>query len=145
MKKIYKLVTLIFSILVVSSCTTDFDDINADHTNVIGFTLAVTLELPLSENSPEINFPLPYFVSNTSSSERTFQVVVVEEETGLSPESYSFEGTVVIPSNERSGQLMFNAYNINLTSEYVPLVIAFESTSDIASGKKMYIALKTND
>lgn len=145
MKKIYKLVTLIFSILVVASCTTDFDDINADHTNVIGFTLAVTLELPLSENSPEINFPLPYFVSNTSSSERTFQVVVVEEETELSPESYSFEGTVVIPANERSGQLMFNAYNINLTSEYVPLVIAFESTSDIASGKKMYIALKTND
>lgn len=145
MKKIYKLVTLIFSILVVASCTTDFDDINADHTNVVGFTLAVTLELPLSTNNPEINFPLPYFVSNTSSSERTFQVVVVEEETELSPESYSFEGTVVVPANERSGQLMFNAYNINLTSEFVPLVIAFESTSEIASGKKMYIALKTND
>ena len=145
MKKIYKLVALIFSILVVASCTTDFDDINADHTNVVGFTLAVTLELPLSTNSPEINFPLPYFVSNTSSSERTFQVVVVEEETELSPESYSFEGTVVVPANERSGQLMFNAYNINLTSEFVPLVIAFESTSEIASGKKMYIALKTND
>lgn len=133
------------AIIVVSSCSTNYDDINADHTNVIGFTIGATLELPLSANNPEINFPLTYFVSNASSSERTFQVIVVEEESELSPESYSFDATVVIPANERSGVLMFNAYNINLTNEYVPLVLAFESTSEIASGKRMNIALKTND
>ena len=145
MKKIYKIVILIMTIAVVSSCSTNYDDINANHVNVIGFTLGATLELPLSENNPEINFPLTYFVSNSSSSERTFQVVVVAEETELSPESYSFDSTVVIPANERSGELIFNAYNINLTSEYVPLVLAFESNSEIATGNKVTIALKTND
>lgn len=63
----------------------------------------------------------------------------------MSPESYSFDATVVIPANERSGQLMFNEYNINLTNEYQPLVLAFESSSEIVSGKRMSIALKTND
>ena len=141
MKKIYKIVTLILAIVVVASCTTNYDDINANHTDVIGFTLAATLELPLSENNPEINFPLPYFVSNSTSSDRTFNVVVVTEETELSPESYSFDATVVIPANERSGQMIFNAYNINLTNEYQPLVLAFESTSEITTGKKMYLSL----
>lgn len=145
MKKIYKIVTLVLVLIVVASCSTNYDDINADHTNVIGFTLAATLELPLSENNPEINFPLPYFVSNSTSSDRTFNVVVVAEETELSPESYSFDATIVIPANERSGTIIFNAYNMNLTSEYQPLVLAFESTSEITTGKKMYIALKTND
>ncbi len=145
MKKIYKIVTLIFTIIVVASCSTNYDDINADHKDVIGFTIAATLELPLSASNPEINFPLTYYVSNASSSERTFQVIVVEEESELSPESYSFDASVVIPANERSGVLVFTALNINLTNEYVPLVLAFESTSEIASGQRMNIALKTND
>jgi len=145
MKKIYKIVTLILAIAVVTSCSTNYDDINASHVNVIGFTLTVSLELPLSENNPEINFPLPYIVSNSSSSDRTFQVSIVTEETELSPDSYSFDATVVVPAGERRGELMFNAYNINLTNEFTPLVIAFDSTSDIVAGNKMYIALKTND
>ena len=145
MKKIFKIVTLIMAVIVVSSCTTDFNDINANHSDVVGFTLAVNLELPLSTNTPEINFPLPYFVSNSTSSDRTFQVVVVAEETEVSPESYSFEATVVVPANERSGQFIFTAYNINLTNEFAPLTLAFESTPELASGKKMYIFLKTND
>lgn len=145
MKNINKIFAVLIAVLFVTSCSTDFDEINPNHTNVVGFTLSVTLELPLSENNPEINFPLPYFVSNSSPNERTFQVIVVQEETELSPESYSFEASVVVPANERSGQLMFNAYNINLTNEYQPLVLAFESSSEIASGNRMSIALKTND
>tara|TARA_R110000787_G_scaffold81036_2_gene175904 strand:+ start:63280 stop:63717 length:438 start_codon:yes stop_codon:yes gene_type:complete len=145
MKNLNKIFAVLIAVLFVTSCSTDFDEINSNHTNVIGFTLSATLELPLSENNPEINFPLPYFVSNSSTSERTFQVSVVEEESGLSPDSYSFDATVVVPANERSGQLVFNAYNINLTNEYTPLVLAFDSTSEIATGNKMYIALRTND
>ena len=99
----------------------------------------------MSQNNPEINFPLSYFVSTSSSEERTFNVVVVEEESELSSESYSFDASVVVPANERSGILVFSAYNINLTNEYRPLVLEFESSSAVTSGNRMNIALKTND
>ena len=143
MKKTHILFTLFFASLMVLSCSTNYNDINSDHTEIIGFTLSATLELPLSESTPEINFPLPYFVSSVSSSERTFKVVVVESE--LSEESYSFDANVVIPANERSGTIIFTALNISLTNEYQPLVLAFEPTSEISSGSQMNIALKTND
>ena len=113
MKKTHILFTLFFASLMVLSCSTNYNDINSDHTEIIGFTLSSTLELPLSESTPEINFPLPYFVSSVSSSERTFKVVVVESE--LSEESYSFDANVVIPANERSGTIIFTALNISFT------------------------------
>ncbi len=145
MKKIHKIITLFLVTIMVASCSTNYDDINNNHSDVVGFSLAVDLELPLSENNPEINFPLPYFVSNATSSDRTFNVVIIDEETELGPESYSFDATIIIPANEREGQLIFTAYNINLTNEYQSLVLAFEGTDDIASGKRMNIFLKTND
>ena len=143
MKKTHILFTLFFASLMVLSCSTNYNDINSDHTEIIGFTLSSTLELPLSESTPEINFPLPYFVSSVSSSERTFKVVVVESE--LSEESYSFDANVVIPANERSGTIIFTALNISLTNEYKPLVLGFEATPEISTGTQMNIALKTND
>ena len=143
MKKTHILFTLFFASLMVLSCSTNYNDINSDHTEIIGFTLSATLELPLSESTPEINFPLPYFVSSVSSSERTFKVVVVESE--LSEESYSFDANVVIPANERSGTIIFTALNISLTNEYKPLVLGFEATPEISTGTQMNIALKTND
>ena len=145
MKNRYIIYTLFLATLLVTSCSTSFNDIDSDHSSIIGFTLSANLELPLSESTPEINFPLPYFVSDVSSSDRTFHVIVVAEETELSEESYSFDAAVVIPANERSGILIFTALNISLTEEYTPLVLAFEETSEAISGNKMHIFLKTND
>ena len=125
MKNITKLVTILAVLMFVTSCSTNYDDINSIRNDTIGFTISATLELPLSQNNPEINFPLSYFVSTSSSEERTFNVVVVEEESELSSESYSFDASVVVHANERYGILVFSAYNINLTNEYRPLVLEF--------------------
>lgn len=144
MKKIDKIISL-FIVAILVSCSISYNDINESHSDVIGFSLAVDLELSLSKNNPEINFPLPYFVSNATSLDRTFKVVVIESETELGSESYAFEGTVTIPANEREGQMIFTAYNIDLISEFQTLVLAFESTSEIASGNRMNVFLKTND
>ena len=116
MKNITKLVTILAVLMFVTSCSTNYDDINSIRNDTIGFTISATLELPLSQNNPEINFPLSYFVSTSSSEERTFNVVVVEDESDLPSESYSFDASVVVPANERSGILVFSAYNINLTN-----------------------------
>jgi hypothetical protein len=145
MKNITKLITLLAVLMFVTSCSTNYDDFNSVRNDTIGFTISATLELPLSQNTPEINFPLSYFVSTSSSEERTFNVVVVEEDSDLPPESYSFDASVVVPANERSGVLVFSAYNINLTNEYRPLVLEFESSAAVTSGNRMNIALKTND
>ena len=130
MKNITKLVTILAVLMFVTSCSTNYDDFNSVRNDTIGFTISATLELPLSQNNPEINFPLSYFVSTSSSEERTFNVVVVEDESDLPSESYSFDASVVVPANERSGVLVFSAYNINLTNEYRPLVLEFESSSE---------------
>ena len=145
MKKLYKIFTLLLAVIIVSSCSTDYNEVNADHGDVIGFTISNTLELPLSENNPEINFPLPYFVSSVSSEDRTFHVIVVEEETEVPAESYSFDATVIVPANERSGSMIFTALNNGLTNEYAPLVLAFDEAPGLAGGLRMNIALKTND
>ena len=145
MKYIYRIVTLVFATLIMTSCSTSYDEIDSNHSDIIGFTLSVTLELPLSTSTPEINFPLPYFISTASSSERTFHVRVVPEETEVPAESYSFDSTVIIPANERSGVLLFTALNNGLTNDYAPLVLAFEEAPGIASGTRMSIGLRTND
>ena len=144
MKNIYRIFTILFVAIIVTSCSTDYDEMDSDHSDVIGFTLSVTLELPLSASNPEINFPLPYFVSTASSSERTFHVIVVADETEVPAESYSFDGTVVVPANERAGTILFTALNNGLTNDYAPLVLALEGPG-VSSGTKMNIALKTND
>ena len=145
MKNITKLVTILAVLMFVTSCSTNYDDFNSVRNDTIGFTISATLELPLSQSTPEINFPLSYFVSTSSSEDRTFNVVVVEEDSDLPPESYSFDASVVVPANERAGVLVFSAYNINLTNEYRRLVLEFESYSEVTSGNRMNIALKTND
>ena len=144
MKKAYILISLIIVTLFLSSCDT-YEDYDKERSPVIGFTLGVDLELSISEGNPLIDFPIPYFVSESSSSERTFQVVIVAEETEVAPENYSFDATVIVPANERAGTLLFSAMDISLPDEYAPLTMAFESTSTVTSGSPVHIFLKNND
>jgi len=145
MKKINIIVTFFIASLMVLSCSTDFNNVNSDHTDVIGFS-SPDKRIPVSENSPEITVSINFFVSNMSSSERTFNLTVVEEETELLEATYSFDAFVVVPANERSGSLMFTALNdSSLTNDFQPMVIAFEGTSEISSGNSITVEIKTND
>lgn len=144
MKNLYILFTLFSTLLFTASCES-YDDFEAERPAVIGFTLGSVLELPLSANNPTITFPLPYFVSEISTSDRVFKVVVVEEGTELAPENYSFNPEILILANERIGTMSFTAMDVSLTPEYVPLVLAFESSDGITSGSVADIALKTNN
>jgi len=143
MKKLYIIFTFLLATLFVVSCSTSYNDINSNHVAVIGFT-SPDLEISVSESNPEKIRPLPYFVSDVSSSDRTFYIYIVETE--LTEESYSFESTIVIPANERSGLLLITATNnATLTNEYVPLVLAIEETSNVAAGNRVTVSIKTSD
>ncbi|MGY8885936.1 MAG: hypothetical protein ACKVGT_03885 [Flavobacteriales bacterium] len=143
MKKTHIILTIFLTALLVTSCET-YDDY-AERPVVAGFNLGNVLELPLSNNLPVINFNIPYFISEASPSDRTFQIIVVADQTSAPSSSYSFDSTIMIPANERSGSLAFTALNIDLTTEFQPLVLAFESTDGIVGGDVARIALKTNN
>jgi len=144
MKKAYILISLFIVTLFVASCES-YEDYDTERGPVIGFTLGVDLELSISESNPVIDFPIPYFVSESASSERTFQVVIVADETEVTPDNYSFDASVVVPANERAGTLLFSAMDVSLPDEYAPLTLEFESTSTVTSGSRVHIFLKNND
>jgi hypothetical protein len=143
MKKTYIILTIFLTALLVTSCET-YDDYE-ERPTLAGFTLGNVLELPLSNSTPVINFNIPYFISEASSSERTFQIIVLADETEVPSSSYSFDSTVVVPANERSGSLAFTALNMDLTTEFQPLVLAFDNTTGIVRGDVARIALKTSN
>lgn len=145
MKKIHIIFAIFLATLFVTSCSTSYNDIDPDHKAVIGFTTP-DLEISVSESNPEKIRPLPYFVSDVSSSDRTFYIEIIEEETELSAESYLFESEIVILANERSGQITITARNnATLTNEYAPLVLAIEDTPGVVSGNRALIKIKTTD
>jgi len=144
MKKVY-IFTLILTLTALSSCTTSYNDFEEDRGSTIGFTLGATLELPVSSSNPIVDFPIPCFVTSVSNIDRTFEVIVIEDETEVTPENYSFNAMVTIPANQRKGFLYFTAMNVSLTSDFQPLIIAFKSDDNTVSGKRASIALRSNN
>ena len=144
MKKTYIILTLFLTALFVTSCET-YDDFEADRPTVAGFTLGTTLQLPVSANNPTITFNVPFYVSTASDADRTLNVVVLADQTTLTPASYSYESSVVLPAGERSGTMEFIAMNVGLTNEYQPVTFAFETVAGIVSGPTADIELRTTD
>lgn len=144
MKKAY-ILTLILTLTALTSCRDSYDDYDEDRGASIGFTLGATLELPVSSANPITDFPIPFFVSSVAGVDRTFQVVVINEESEVASENYSFDSSVVVPANERKGFLYFSAMNISLTSEYQSLILAFQADENTVSGKRASIALRSNN
>ena len=141
MKKIYIVLTLILSTLVVTSCSESYDDYDTDRNDLIGFTFGV-LELPLPPGQ-SANIPVTYFVTSVSDVDRTFQVEVVAEETELSSDNYSFDANVVVPANERRGTIFVTLTNNSAPSEFAAVVFAFQNTASVSSGKTAVLKLKT--
>lgn len=131
--------------LVSSSCRDSYDDYVEDRGATIGFT-SLPFEVALPPGGEINGFPIPYFVTSVSSSDRTFQIEIVEEETTLTADNYTIVTEVTIPANERSGSFPFYGVNNSLQSgdEFQHLVLAFKSTSEVTSGKRMIIGLKSN-
>ena len=145
MKKSIIALLVVAMALVNTSCRDSYDDYEGDRGATIGFT-SPPLELSLPPGGEIPYFPVPFFVTSVSSSDRTFQVVVVEEETTLTADNYTIDMEVLVPANERSGTLAFSAVNNSISADdFQNLVIAFESTSDVTSGKKYIISLKSTN
>lgn len=145
MKKSIITLLIVSVALLSSSCRDSYDDYVQERGQTIGFTsLPLEVQLPPGGGIP--NFPIPFFVTSISDSDRTFEVIVVEEETTLTADNYTIETTVTIPANERSGTLPFSATNNSISADdFQNLVLAFKATADVTSGKKAVVSLKSTE
>ncbi|PKA83466.1 hypothetical protein ATE92_1621 [Ulvibacter sp. MAR_2010_11] len=141
MKKIYILLTLVLSALVVTSCSESYDEYETDRGATIGFTFG-ELELPLPPGA-SANIPVTYFVTTVSDVDRTFQVVVDSANSDLTSDNYSFDADVVIPANMRRGTMFITLTNNSAPSDYATAVFIFQETADVTSGKSAVLKLKT--
>ncbi|HPF11421.1 MAG TPA: hypothetical protein PKW08_03245 [Flavobacteriaceae bacterium] len=141
MKKAYLYILLV--LVAATSCRDSYDDYVQDRGETIGFTTP-TLEVTLPPGGVINGFPLAFFVTSVSSSDRTFQLRVVDSETTLSADNYSFETTVTVLAGERKGTLLFNAENNSIAADdFQNVVIEFMPTESINSGKKALVSLKS--
>ena len=140
MKKTYLILTLVF-VTLFSACET-YDEYNEDSSPYIAFTFG-DLELPLAPGGSITLPPITYFVTDSSSEDRTFNIIV-EDSGGITPDNYSIPSSVTIPAGERRGSLTFTTTNNSLPMEYGYIVFAFEETASVSSGQKWTVGLKSN-
>lgn len=143
MKNIKFILTVLVLAVTFTSCET-FDDFPEEREAVVGFTTA-TSSVTVSAGQMTAEKELDIFVSDISTSDRTFNVVVVDEGSEVASENYSFDGAVTIPANEREAILVFTAIDNSLMSEPQPLILAFEYSDDYASGGRITLNIKTNN
>jgi len=143
MKNIKFILTLFILAVTFQSCES-YDDFPEEREAVVGFTSA-TSSITVSAGQMTAEKELDIFVSDLSSSDRTFNVVVVEEGSEVASENYSFDGAVTFLANERNAILVFTAIDNSLMSEPQPLILAFEFSDSYASGGRITLNIKTSN
>ena len=143
MKKTYIILTLFIAAVFATSCETSWNEFETDRGDTLGFTFP-GLEMGLNEGQT-IEFPANYFVTSVSSEDRAFDLEVVESESEMTSDNYSFDSSIVVPAGERSGTMFFTLTNNSLPDEYTSLVVQFLPTASVTSGKRAIFSLKSND
>ncbi|MFT7592491.1 MAG: hypothetical protein ACI9UJ_002428 [bacterium] len=142
MKNIKFIITLFVLAVTLQSCET-FDDFPEEREAVIGFTKASS-SITVSAGQTTAEKELDIFVSDMSTSDRTFNIVVAEG-SEVAAENYSFDGALTVLANEREAILVFTAIDISLMPDPQPLILAFEYSDDYASGGRITLNIKTNN
>ncbi|WP_299437898.1 hypothetical protein [uncultured Aquimarina sp.] len=124
MKK-YFLITLLMTII-LSSCEEDKIIFDGSQT-LIAFSSNM-VDLPIEIDATG-SIDVTVNVTTLSTSERTFNVTVVEDETTAGAASYSF-GSIVVPPNAYNGILTINGVDDNVTTTPEKLVLKISEGSD---------------
>ncbi len=135
----YIITILVFAALAVS-CET-YDDFDQDRLPVVGFTSAVGGPNAIVPEDGTLDKEINVFVSDVSTSDRTYSVLVNEEETELGSENYTF-GNIVIPANERTGVFVVTFSDVSVTSDFQPVRFRVDNSSGIVSGSEITIQVR---
>lgn len=131
---------LITIAIVAISCET-YDDYNEDRKTVVGF-VTTTKNLTVPEGQSKTD-SVQLFISDISSSPRTFTVITVPVDTlPTAPENYTFESTVTFPANTREVKFGFTAIDNSIDDTRRFFRLAIQGESDVVSGGRTLIGLK---
>ncbi len=139
MKNIYKFLTLVFVFVAIIGCEEDlviFDNENGE--TLVAFGVS-SIDLPITIDATGV-IEVPVNVSTVSSSERTFAVSVVEDETTAPQGSYSV-GSVTIPANAYNGTLTINGTDNNVETTPENLVIEFAEGSGFVTEGQLTVSV----
>tara|TARA_R100000306_G_scaffold4192_3_gene7040 strand:+ start:4902 stop:5324 length:423 start_codon:yes stop_codon:yes gene_type:complete len=131
MGKIKILFTIITLALLVFSCET-YDDYNVERPTIVGFTLGnANIKVP---NGSSRDKTVEVYISEAASVDRSFTVSVVEDQTEVAPENYTFDPTIIILANERVATFTLTAIDVSLTEEKLPLTLQIMPENGYVSG-----------
>ncbi|SRX54659.1 hypothetical protein [Aequorivita sp. CIP111184] len=140
MKKVNILLVILALAIVTVSCET-YDDYNAERKTTVGF-ITLTKNISVPEGGSKTD-SVSLFVSDLSSSARTFTVITVPVDTlPTAPENYSFESTVTVPANTREVKFGVTAIDNSIDDTRRFFRIAIQGDANIVSGGRTLIGVK---
>jgi len=142
MKNLKYIITILAIAVVAVSCETNFDDFNEDRLAVVGLTSAVGGPNAVVPVGGALSKEINVYVSDVSSTERSFGVTVDNEITELGSENYVI-GSAVIPANQRTGTLTVTFNDVNLSSTFQPVRLKIDnSTGNVVSGGQLTLQVR---
>jgi len=113
MKKIISLFAIMFSIVLFTNCSKNDDTPAISRIDYVGFESDFQIGVdPLGTTSREVKIS----TSQTSSSDRNFNIAVIDLTTTANPEAYTIPSTVIIPANSNVGAFTVEVFGPNVSS-----------------------------
>lgn len=128
MKNIKLIITVLAVALFAVSCDTH-DDYDTERPTIVTFASLVGGPNAIVPVGGTLVKEINVFVSNVSNAERTFNVLLVAEETEVASENYSFSSTVTIPANENTAIFSVTLTDVSLISDAQPLTLEFDGSN----------------
>ncbi|QQX75408.1 MULTISPECIES: hypothetical protein [Aequorivita] len=140
MKRVNILIVILTIAIIAVSCET-YDDYNTDRKTVVGF-VTPNKNISVPEGGSKTD-SVKVFVSDLSSSDRTFTVITIPVDTlPTAPENYTFESTVTIPANTRETMFGVTAVDNSIDDTRRFFRLAIQGEADVVSGGRALIGVK---
>lgn len=141
-----KSITIILALALSFVSCEKYDDFGPSELPVVGFTKDRNIN-SIRAGEPKSIDDVEVFSSSVSTSDRTFNITVVpivdtEEFPPTDRENFSFDTSVTIPANERSGFITVTGINTTLTTDRTYFRLAIESDPSVVAGALLTIGLK---
>ena len=140
MKKLFLLYTAIFTVVLLTSCEKNDDSPAILEINYVGFESKPLIGVDPTANITE---ELKIATSNTTNSDRTFNIVVNTSLTSADASAYSVPSTVTVPANSNIGTFNVDLVgpNINSSGNDI-LALDFVSADDYFTSSTLEINLQ---
>lgn len=142
MKHILRLVFLLLLTSPFLSCD-DYEDFEEDRDTVVGFSgVGGSSNVNLNPGASR-DKTADVYVSDVSNSERSFGIEIDAEVNEITSDNFTFDSQVVIPANERTGEITLTVTNNSLPVESQIIAIKIVDSPNYVTGENASVKSKT--